>query len=79
MSDKYKRGSVSKDVPLKNTVGQFFYCAHCLGENVFCNGLSAFDQYFISSGKCNDCEKESNFAITSANKGELCLGEKGCE
>jgi len=76
MSDKYKTGTIANNIPLKETVGQLFHCHHCMGENVFCNGMSAFNQYFILSGKCNDCGKESNFAVTSANKDELMLNQE---
>ena len=71
MSDKYQVGSVSPDVPLKDTVGQFYNCIHCMSDNIFCKGLEAFSQYMIISGECKDCGKKTAFAITRANDGEL--------
>ena len=79
MSDKYQMGMIAKDVPLKETIGQLFHCNHCLGINVFCTAISAYNQYFIILGKCNDCGKETNFAITSAPKDELMLNEEEWE
>lgn len=71
MNDKYKNGHVKDDVPLKDTVGQFFYCQHCMSPNIFCKGIEAFDIYMILWATCKDCNKESDFAITSANHREL--------
>ena len=71
MSDKYKGGRVRNDIPLRDTVGQFFFCQHCMGTNIFCKGIEAFDIYMILWTECKDCNKESDFAITSANHREL--------
>ena len=76
MSDKYTSGAIGADVPLKDTVGQLFHCHHCQSENIFCNGMSAFNQYFILSGECKDCGEESNFAVTSADKNKLILTDE---
>jgi hypothetical protein len=76
MADKYIQGSIKHDIPLKDTIGQLFHCNHCLGDNVFCTRMSAYNQYFILLGKCKDCGEETNFAVTSANKNELALSEE---
>lgn len=66
-------GSVSEKFPLKDTVGQFFYCVHCQSQNVHCKGLSNLDNFMIILGHCHDCNKDTDFAITSSEPGKLNL------
>jgi len=73
--DKYVTGSISDKVPIKDTVGQLFHCNECFSTNVFCIGLSAFNQYFVLQGECKDCGKKVDFAVTQANRGQLDLGD----
>jgi hypothetical protein len=75
MSDKYENGCVKDDVALRDTVGQFFFCQHCMSTNIFCKGVEAFDIYMIIWATCKDCNKESDFAITSAEHRKLQIFE----
>lgn len=65
MSKQYVAGRVNDKNPLKEEVGQFFFCSHCLGYNVYCVALAGTDKGMEIVGLCKDCGKKTVFLVQS--------------